>query len=498
MSCEEIKIEQQGQQGILFQHSFTLNKSGEWLALRAVHPLAQWLQIWVKDPQGNIRMQYLGKGEENTLLLTAEPGDSTCGSVPGAVPAGQWSVQVLAVNRESAPSYSLHIQSGEGTPGIEGTLHPVGSRLWSGLPAASGALNYELYDWNRVHSTEARWYRGDFHMHTRLTDGKQTAEELNAQAVRQGLDFIVVTEHNFLTTGWPDTNLLVIPGVEITSSQGHCNILGIRSWIDWIGEGGAPAFETSAGMEAILAEARSQGAVCSLNHPELAPWDWQLDVRLDVFDTIEIWNDPTFPDNEKATEEALKLWDMLWKHGVTLWGIGGSDTHNLPHESYVPDGPPSLVGDPVTWVWSEELSVHGILNAVRGGRSCVTRGPVLEPRLYANERIYRPGDQVRHEGQSNSLVHYDYELRVEDAGEGSYIRWMVDGVEAGLTGCGKGGDYTYSFTWPSGEYHFIRAEIRDSAGGLLAFTNPVYQGTPVPKLSTWGELKVQMQIKNMR
>ncbi|WP_433945753.1 CehA/McbA family metallohydrolase [Paenibacillus sp. SN-8-1] len=494
MRYQEIKIEQQGQQGISFQHSFTLDKSGEWLAVRAVHPLTKWLQIVIKDPEGNIRMQYLGKGDENTLLLTAGPKDSTCGSVPGAIPAGNWTVQVLAINHEPAPPYILHIQSGEGAPEIEGTLHQVGAQLWSSLSAASESLNYENYDWNRVLSKESRWYRGDFHMHTRLTDGKQTAEELNAQAARQGLDFIVVTEHNFLTTGWPESDLLVIPGVEITSSQGHFNVLGIRRWIEWFEDGGVPVFETPAGMESILAEARSQGAVCSMNHPELAPWDWQLDVRLDAFDTIEIWNDPTFPDNEKATEEALKLWDFLWKNGVVLWGVGGSDTHNLPHESYVPGGLPSLVGDPVTCLWSEELSVQGILNAARFGRSYVTRGPVLEPRLYRDDLVYRPGDHVLQEEQQNSLLIYEYELHVQEAGEGSYIRWMVDGLEAGLTGCSQGGTYTYSFTWPPGEYHFIRAEIRDSSGSLLAFINPIYQGTPVPKLSTWGELKAQMKI----
>jgi hypothetical protein len=306
------------------------------------------------------------------------------------------------------------------------------------------------------------------------------------------LDFIVITEHNILTTGWPKSELLVIPGVEITSSKGHFNALGIREWIDLVGPNAQPELETPSGMERILSEARMQGAVCSLNHPLLAPWDWQLDVSLDLFETLEIWNDPTFPDNERATEQALLLWDYLWANGLTIWGIGGSDTHNLPHEAYTPGGPPSLVGDPKTVIWSHELSVFAVLEAVRSGKSYVTRGPLLQPKVVHQAQQLLPGDCIQWESGLDEL-NLNYEIAIQGAQAGSSIRWIMNGKEIGQTECSEDQTYLLPFTWKRNEFNWIRVEVRDISGQLLAFVNPVFQGQPVPTLKRWSEIKTWLE-----
>lgn len=41
------------------------------------------------------------------------------------------------------------------------------------------------------------------------------------------MDFYVPTEHNVLHTGWPDTKIMVLPGVEITTSLGLSIYLGV-------------------------------------------------------------------------------------------------------------------------------------------------------------------------------------------------------------------------------------------------------------------------------
>ncbi|MDP4095810.1 CehA/McbA family metallohydrolase [Paenibacillus sp. P96] len=479
-------------------HSFEMKHPAEWLTLHVEHPENVWLQMVVRDAEGRVRMQYLTKGLEQTLVLCADPGRSTCGTVPGLLPQGEWTVQVYGMKPEVTASYRLSMRTGTGAPDTEGTLPPIGRNLWTGPADPGMAMSYKEYPWERVVSTEPRWYKGDFHMHTRLTDGKQTPAELTAQAAGQGLDFMVITEHNFLTTGWPETELLVIPGTEVTSSKGHFNILGIREWIEPFGDGSQPVFETVEGMVSILQAAREQGAVCSMNHPELVPWEWQLDVRLDAFDTIEIWNDPTYPDNTDATEKALQLWDVLWAHGVILWGIGGSDTHNLPHESYEPGGPPSVVGDPRTCVWSDELSVQGMMSAIRQGHVYVTRGPELDPFVAVGERVFRPGECIPSEIESEEPV--VCHLGIRGIAADASVRWMVDGVTVSESrvGGGKGGSedflrFSYDVNWPNEGLHWVRAEVRDAEGGLLAFTNPVYKGQPVPALATWNELKSKLE-----
>ena len=79
----------------------------------------------------------------------------------------------------------------------------------------------------------AQWLKADLHTHTPASadmDEKwsnSTAEHLVAIAIKKGLDIIAITDHN--TAAWCDdvrvaasgTSLTVLPGVEITTHQGH-------------------------------------------------------------------------------------------------------------------------------------------------------------------------------------------------------------------------------------------------------------------------------------
>lgn len=506
------------------QHTFELTEPADWLRLsvRFGHGGGY---VYVADPLGRLRMQALGRRDEVVRLLGRRPGESGCGTVPGPLPAGRWRVLVIAHAKDRPPEYRVDITSGTGDPPEADGLIDPDAAFWTVPEDAAGgsALRIARYDWRKPLRAGRRWYRGDCHMHTVLSDGRQTARQLSEQALSRGLDFIIVTEHNIMTTGWPSSSLLVIPGIEMTASRGHFNALGIREWVDLFGaeeaegtdfaddadgpggsdgardHGDGPAdgpavagIETGPGMNRALREARRQGAVCSLNHPMLAPWHWQFaDTPLDGFDTIELWNDPTYPDNAAATEAALKLWTRLWNDGRTIWGIGGSDTHLLPTESYTEGGPPSLVGDPLTCVLSEELSAAAILEALRSGRCYVTRGPVLEPVLRVGDARHVPGDRIRAEGYGNGdLRPLDmvYELACSGAPEGAVIRWIVDGAVHAVQRCDGDRTYLCPLSWNADEYHWVRVEVRDADQKLLAFVNPIYSGRKSPKLTTWGEL----------
>lgn len=516
------------------------------------------LSLWLPagDPLGRLRMQALGRRDEVVRLLGRGSGYSSCGAVPGPLPAGRWRVLVIARAKDEPPRYRIDIAAGTGEPAEAGLLADPEAVPWTGADEQTDgcALRITRYDWRKPLREGRRWYRGDCHMHTVLSDGKQTARQLNDLTRSRGLDFIIITEHNIMTTGWPDSPLLVIPGIEMTSSRGHFNALGIREWTDLFGSadgvdgtgdadgmnaadragtGGADGtrdaggangpdgaaaggffraeddrgtggahvavdadhaavagIETGPGMNRVLREARRQGAVCSLNHPMLAPWHWQFaDTPLDSFDTIEIWNDPTYPDNHEATEQTLKLWSRLWNDGRTIWGIGGSDTHLLPTESYTEGGPPSLVGDPLTCVLSDRLSAEAILEALRSGRCYVTRGPSLDPALRVGDALYVPGDQIRGDVDGDSQPpEMVYELACGGAPEGATIQWIVDGAVHDIQRFD--GDRTYScpLAWNPDEYHWVRVEVRDADHGLLAFVNPIYSGRKTPSLTYWGEL----------
>src|SRR5690606_21668950 len=116
------------------------------------------------------------------------------------------------------------------------------------------------------------------------------------------------------------------------------------------------------GMNQIINDDYGQ-TIISINHPFLTVWKWKFtETLLEKIDTIEICNDPTYSDNEKATELALIAWNHLLNDGYQITGIGGSDSHLKPTETYEDSDIPSLIGDPGTFVYCDQLSATNIVN----------------------------------------------------------------------------------------------------------------------------------------
>src|SRR5699024_12658778 len=91
-------------------------------------------------------------------------------------------------------------------------------------------LSLEGFDSHQVFQQEKKWYKGDFHTHTIYSDEEMTREENIEIANKQSLDFFVATDHNIIPTSWYDSsNILVIPGTEVTSTLGHFNIINLNT-----------------------------------------------------------------------------------------------------------------------------------------------------------------------------------------------------------------------------------------------------------------------------
>ena len=261
-----------------FDHTFELEEQAEWLALTVNYSSCDGFYLFVIDSCGRVRKQYYGKREQAVLVLHQDGAKSSCGCVSGELQTGRWHVQIIAYTKNHPVQYTIDIAAGTGEPDAMNSLPEMGEVNWvAAAEQGNSKFSYPLYDWDKSYIDERRWYKGDFHMHTQLSDGKQTVRQLNDLAISQGLDFIVITEHNIMTPGWPESPLLVIPGIEYTPALGHFNALGIREWIDIFGGDADSAYvkiETQSGINWILEEAGKQGAVRSMNHPMLTPWHW--------------------------------------------------------------------------------------------------------------------------------------------------------------------------------------------------------------------------------
>ncbi|PZD96012.1 histidinol phosphatase [Paenibacillus sambharensis] len=499
-------------------YPFEVEEAAEWVQLTVRYEHALWLQIYVRDPFGRVRMQVIGKKRAAAVVLGRKQEHCSIGSVPGPLPAGAWQVELVSYSRDGRVTVELDWSYGNGEP-PSSTEPLLDGSLWIAAGEAGSLEEPEsLYNWQQVTSEGARFYKGDFHMHTLLSDGKQTPGQLHDLAASRSLDYIVVTEHNAVHAAWPqDKELLVVPGVEVTAFRGHCNLLGLHRSIDLHDRGsGALILEDGSGIMAILKEARNQGAVCSLNHPFLMPWHWQFeDTRMVLFDAIEIWNDPTYDGNAEAAEKALAAWDQCWTHGIRLAGIGGSDTHMLPDESYTEGGPPSIVGDPATMVWSDGLTPSSLLDGVRSRRCYVTRGVSLELEILSGGVSYLPGDELQTaaEGKERDIT-LDYAVRAAQEDGPLIAVWIENGQETGrqqLAACeapeadwrqpgitddagrtvqGSMQEAQFTCAWPEGDYRWLRMELRRPDGELVAFVNPVFAWpNEADQTMTWGRIR---------
>jgi hypothetical protein len=233
-----------------------------------------------------------------------------------------------------------------------------------------------------VVAAERRWYKGDFHVHSRESgDASASLDDIAGLARQRGLDFVNLSDHNTtsqhaLAAAYlaAHPGLLLLRGAEITTYAGHGNAVGIHDYVDHrIGDHG----RTIGG---VLDDVAAQGAIFIVNHPELdlgtacigcawrhADTDWSKVAGMEVI--TGNWDVGV----AAFVPQVLARWDGLLDQGYRIAAIGGSDDHTAGHGS----GPTaSPIGSPTTRVLAEALSEAAILDAIRHGRTIVQlRGP---------------------------------------------------------------------------------------------------------------------------
>lgn len=216
------------------------------------------------------------------------------------------------------------------------------------------------------------WYCGDLHCHTHHSDAKGSAAVLHATAKREGLDFLAVSDHNTTTayTAYFDhvssSELVFVPAYEFTTERGHGNVFGARKVEDFRVRNDRDVME-------MIGRIRANGHLFSVNHdkPNI-PWNYTLP----EIDCMEVWHAPWLAGNHVS----LERYQARLAQRQRITAVGGSDFH----QSAVADnGNLATLARPCTFLWCEELSPNGILDALRTGRSFVTESPD-GPRLILN------------------------------------------------------------------------------------------------------------------
>lgn len=235
------------------------------------------------------------------------------------------------------------------------------------------------------------WIGADFHMHcSNSFDSAVPLEDRIISCVGEGLEFIVMTDHNFVTDPMPAIRKLGIErwltgcaGVEVTPRNiGHFNAFPL--FPDPTKKGnGAPPWEQVKPAQIFSAAREHQGdQLIIVNHPRLYFATYFGYYKFDPdtcssphpdftleFDAIELFNG-------KAQDNLPLLfrdWFSLLNHGYRIFATAGSDSHQLTIDEVGYARNFVLIGtdDP------QKVTPDMVVQAVKQGRVIVSLGPFV-------------------------------------------------------------------------------------------------------------------------
>jgi len=289
------------------------------------------------------------------------------------------------------------------------------------------------------------WLRGDLHCHSIYSDGDSEPPEMLGAAMQAGLEFLGVTDHNTVahhaaygSGGAPLP--VVLPGIEVTTYGGHWNAHGTERWHEFREP---DADSVGRAMRAAMDE----GAFVTVNHPKPLGPEW-LYGELPCH-AIEVWNGPWLHLNAVS----LAWWDDRLRRGERLVAVGGSDTHHLRRTDPTPRHA-QAPGRPTTWLRAAR-DAASVLGALRGGSAFVSASP-RGPQLYLDPEAGRLGRvRVEVRGAAGAAL-----LLLSDEGCTAAAPIVADEWDA-------------AFDVPA-RARYLRAEVVDGAGSVLALANPVW------------------------
>jgi hypothetical protein len=311
-----------------------------------------------------------------------------------------------------------------------------------------------------------RWFKGNTHTHTVNSDGDSTPDEVVRWYREHGYQFVVLTDHNYLTSvdglnalhGATD-KFLVIRGEEVTSTAAtkpvHVNGLAIESFV--------PPPKAATIREALQQSVdgvRKANGVPHVNHPNFG---WALtadDLRqLERTRLFEVYNGHPQVNNAGGggVPGLEEMWDRILSSGRLLYGIAVDDAHHFKRP-----GDPLASGPGRGWVYvrAPQLGAREIVEALERGDFYASTGVELSDYAATTTGIT---------------------LKVRAT---PYSKYRVQFVGRDGRLLSEQHDAAASYTF-KGDEAYVRARILES-NGQTAWTQPVPVGPAGPRHSSSG------------
>jgi hypothetical protein len=410
--------------------------------------------------------RFRGWSGGNKSFFTISETDATPSYLPGVIVPGKWKLILGVPNIEEGvrSDYEAKIYFSHQNDPLEGST-------FSQKPLRDGAA----------------WYRGDLHMHNAHSDGScksQSGEKVPCplyktveDAANRKLDFIAITDHNTMSQ-YNDMRelqpyfdkLLLMPGREVTTFQGHANVFGTTAFIDFrLSSPHVPV------VNKLLQQVQDLHGLISLNHPgspsgaACMGCGWTApDTDFSRVNAIEAINGGSLD----GPRSGIPFWQDKLNKGFRLTAIGGSDNHDADYGPSIR----SAVGHPTTVVYAPNLTEEAILNGIRAGHVFIdiegTPNRRLEFSANAGGTTASMGDSLT--SPIGQQVRFTVRMLGLESAHPEVIRdgdltTLVDASPARTT------EETRSFDYVSdGKRHWLRVNIRSADGTLLVVGNPIY------------------------
>jgi hypothetical protein len=285
-----------------------------------------------------------------------------------------------------------------------------------------------------------QWFKGCLHVHSTISDGKLTPQEVHDWYRSRGYHFLALTDHDVLSRSEVIADdFIILSGIEVegidpAAGLYHLVALGLEEPPDL---GGGTALSMQETVDWLCAA----GALVSIAHPY---WSCQMSRDLMAVENcfaLEIYNGGCEVDDARGFSTVH--WDDLLSNGRRLWGLAVDDAHWRRGDHDAGLG----------WVWikAPALTQESVLQALRQGAFYASSGP----------QIY---DLQLDPARGEVYVHCSPAVSIDFVGYGWYSRRMA---------APPGGALTEASHRVRSVQRYVRVACRD-AHDRWAWSNPIF------------------------
>ncbi len=230
-----------------------------------------------------------------------------------------------------------------------------------------------------VFDAPGRFYRGNLHTHSTLSDGRLAPEEVCRRYRAQGYDFIALTDHFLGIFGYPiadtvamrEEGFTTLPGAELHSGAMRngdiWHILAVGLPPDFA-PGNAPDFAPLEGQESgpdLARRAREAGAFVAVPHPQWSGLTLEDALAIEAAHAVEAYNHGCAL--EVARGDGCAMADLMLSEGRRINLIATDDAHFASQDGFG------------GWVMvkARENGPEALLEALKAGHFYATQGPEL-------------------------------------------------------------------------------------------------------------------------